>query len=132
MATLTLDRLWLNLMSTGEGIASKHKSMPDELWNNEGDVRTYAGGRQRAVSVEGEVGTFSFVLLEVNNATWDKLRSWKTLAVQVRDMRGRRFFGVFFSVTKARTYPIDLPICALGPIYDVAVTLRVVTMDEGS
>lgn len=51
------------------------------------------------------------------------LRAWQGLAVQFRDRRGQLFNGVFSSVTPNREWP-DL-------LYDVEISLRMITVDVG-
>ncbi|MEV4197008.1 hypothetical protein [Micromonospora globbae] len=127
MATLNLDRVWINRLDTGEAVAAQSWDR-SQSYEKDGEVRTYAGGRQRAISAEGERGTFAFTLRKLPLSAVELLRSWKGLAVQVRDHRGQRWTGVYFTVT-----PLE-PLVPPGPgpyWYDVALTLRTVTAVEG-
>lgn len=123
MATLTLTKVWVNLLSTGDAVSAYSAPGRQRSSAIDGEVVTYAGGRQRAKTRAGEKGSFGFVLREVSLTTITTLEGWKGKPVQVRDHRGQRFFGVFFAVTPTEHKQADL--------YDVALELRTVTVDEG-
>ncbi|MBM0275090.1 hypothetical protein [Micromonospora tarensis] len=123
MATLTLDRVWINRLDTGEAVAAYSGRDRPQTYQADGDVETFAGGRQRAVTIEGEQGTVSLTLRQVPLATVVLLRSWKGLPVQVRDHRGQSWAGVFFTVTPSELTETNW--------YDVAITVRTVTVAEG-
>lgn len=122
MASVTLTKLWINRLDTGEAVSAQSGGRAVS-YEDAGEVRTYAGGRQRSITQEGERGAFAFVLRDVPLATVDKLRTWKGLAVQVRDHRGQRWFGVFRTVTPAEHKDPNL--------YDVALTVQTITAAEG-
>jgi hypothetical protein len=124
MATITLDRTWLNLLVSGDAVSAFTDPDRSTAFSRPVDVKHYAGGRQRSVAIVGESGTVSFRLIEVTWATVEKLRTWSGQVVQVRDNRGRLFVGTWADVTPAdMPYRIDA--------YAVALTLRLVTADEG-
>ena len=123
MATLKLSKIWVNLASSGQAVASASAPGRPESYQIGGEVRTYAGGRQRAITRKGEAGTYEFRLLLLDRDAVETLRDWTGQLVQVRDNRGRRYFGVYFGlgVVEQRgrsTWHVD-------------ITLRVVTVDEG-
>lgn len=124
MAVLALSKLFVNLISTGDSVSAY--SAPDRpaVYQNAVEVRTNAGGRRRAFTVEGEEGTFSFVMIDMLRAQIDLLRSWKGLTVQVRDNRGRLFNGVFAAVGENERFNEPT-------LYDVPITLLVVSQDAG-
>lgn len=128
MAAVTLDRVWINHLDTGEAVSAKSFDR-SQSYDQDGEVRTFAGGRQRAFTVEGERGSFSFTLRKVSLETVEVLRSWKGLPVQVRDHRGQRWVGVFFEVTPVE--PAVAPGAPSSYWYDVAIPLRTVTAAEG-
>ncbi|MFI5833218.1 hypothetical protein ACIA5A_06025 [Micromonospora sp. NPDC051300] len=97
MATLTLTRLWINLLADGSAI-SAYSSDRSRSYTVPTDVRTYAGGRQRAVTAEGAKRQFEFTLTPVIAATVTQLEAWAGQTVQVRDHRGQRFYGVYATV----------------------------------
>lgn len=124
MATLLLDRMWLNLLPTGEPLSAYGQIGRTSEFSLEGEVRSYAGGRQRSVTVEGERSSYSFTLQDLTLVQLELLRSWFGLSVQVRDHRGQVFRGVILAVSVAeRTYELDL--------YEVSVTVRATTIAEG-
>lgn len=123
MTTLTLTKMFVNLLATGASVAAQSNGRQSGF-SNIGDVKQLAGERFRSVTVAGEAGVFSFVLLEVPVADVELLRAWKGQTVQVRDDRGRVFFGTYHQVT-----PTDIDDKKTS--YNVAITLKTVTVDPG-
>jgi len=123
MATMILNKLWLNRLDSGVAISANTSPDRSQAHSIDGDVETMAGGRQRAITTEGEKGQLGYILRGVSLATKDTLRAWKGLAVQVRDHRGQRFYAIITAVAvgewKHRT-----------DLYDVALTLRVITASD--
>lgn len=99
MATLTLVSLFINRVSTGEAVSGRSARGRPEDYSSPGEVRTYAGGRRRSITAAGEAGTYKFTLLLVPRTTVETLRAWQGELVQVRDNKGRRFFGVYHGVS---------------------------------
>lgn len=124
MATLYLDKVWINLIDSGVGIAVFSASGKSLTRSMKGEVRQYAGGRQRSIASKGVKGAFSFTLRDVTQTQIDKLESWLGQAIVLRDTRGRRFFGTLFEYAatdlRSPTY------------YDVSLTLNEVTYTEGT
>lgn len=123
MAMVTLHEVWINLLSTGEAVHA-YSSDRGRVTGMTGDVRQYAGGRQRAVSTEGVKGQFTFKLRDVTDDDIELLKSWYGDPVCVRDYRGRVYFGVFWSLTETERGHIEL--------YDVALTVQEITYVVGS
>lgn len=122
MAALTLTKLWVNLIPDGTAVSaySTDRSRADQ---SDGEVRTYAGGRRRSVTSEGVGTEFAFTMRLLTLTEVETLISWIGETVQVRDHRGQRFFGSFFSVT-----PVEL---AHEPgLWDARIQLQTVTYDE--
>lgn len=124
MATLTLNRLWINLLSTGASVSAYSQHGRPATYEKRGDVRVYAGGRLRSITQEGAPGTFAFVLQDVTRAQITLLRTWAGLPVQVRDNRSRIFNGVFYHVDEAERFNEPT-------LYEVPITLNVITFVEG-
>lgn len=124
MATLNLTALWINRLDTGAAISAQTAVGKPLDHDTDGEVRQYAGGRQRAVLAVGESTTWQPTLVGVTLATKDLLRTWVGVPVQVRDWRGQRYVCVFFRV------PVDEE--REPNLYDVTLTLRLVTVDEES
>jgi hypothetical protein len=123
MATLTLTKTWINLLTSGVAVSGQTARDRPENYTVPGAVRPYAGGRQRAVTSAGVLGTYKFQLLLVSRATVDTLYSWQGLTVQVRDHKGRRFFGVFYGLSIAEIVS--------RATWNVTIDLTVVTATEG-
>lgn len=123
MAQLDLTKVWINLMATGAAVSAYSAPARSRQHDQTGNVRTYAGGRQRSITQVGEHGAFSFTLRDVSLTTIDTLRLWIGLSVQVRDHRSQRFFGVYYAVpiTEARE----------PTLYDVTIALQTITAVEG-
>jgi hypothetical protein len=120
VAILTLTRVWVNRIDTGEAVSAQSGIDRTREHSIVGEVRTYAGGRQRAVTQAGEQGQFQVTLRFLPFATVEKLRTWIGVPVYIRDARGQSFAGVFFTVpvTEHRS-PLD---------YDVTINLRTITV----
>lgn len=123
MPTLTLDKLWVNLDSTGQAVSAFSNSRTAS-YRSLGEVKQLAGGRQRGMKIVGEQGHYSFTILEVPTSDVDTLRSWMGETVQVRNDRGQVFVGIFFEVNPGEVVDIKTK-------YDVAISMRVVTAPEG-
>lgn len=123
MATLTLTKVFINRLDTGVAVSGQSGPGRSQSYDMDGNVRTFAGGRMRAISTDGERGQFPFTLRDVTQATVDTLRSWLAYGVQVRDHRGRRFYGVILSVVVT-----EMPEPTL---YDATVVLQTITAPDG-
>lgn len=123
MATLTLTRVWVNRLDTGASVSAQSGVGRSREHSISGEVRGYAGGRQRAVSQAGERGKFEVTLRFLPAVTVELLRTWVGVPVQIRDARGQRFSGVFFAVPIVEhRSPLD---------YDVTITLSTLTVPDG-
>lgn len=123
MTVLNLSMLWINRLDTGQAIAAASGRDRAQAFATDLSVRTYASGRRRAISVPGEKGELTWRLVAVGQSTKDLLRSWATLAVQVRDHRGQKWFGTYEGITVGEYMRTDL--------YAVTFTLQTVSFDEG-
>lgn len=123
MTILTLTKLWINRMDTGDAISGYTDPGRSREHTVDGEVRTYAGGRQRAITVKGEKGQFEFMVKELTLVDVETLREWIGALVQVRDHRGQRYVGSYFAVS------IEEVRTAL--LYTVAISLQMLTVAEG-
>jgi hypothetical protein len=122
MAMIELNKLWINLLSTGQAIAAP--SLGNESVSGvDGSVRTYAGGRQRYVAREGVGGQLQRTLRLRSASVAALLESWVGQTVLVRDARGQRWWGVFSKVSRRAVKGSD------G--YDLSITVDLVTQDDG-
>lgn len=122
MAILVLTKVFINLLATGEYVAAQSTGR-SQAYSMDGEVQTFAGGRQRFIGKEGEKGQFTVTLRRLTLVQIGTLRSWQGLAVQFRDRRGQLLNGVFSGVSVAREWP-DL-------LYDVEIQLKMVTVGVG-
>lgn len=124
MATLTLDKTWVSLFTTGDSVAGWRTADDDgDEYGVQARVATYAGGRQRGITTEGVSGTWSVSLRGISTADTEKLRTWLGQTVLVRDNRGRKMWGLLATLPR-RTWKEQLD------LYDVTVTIQLVTVVE--
>jgi hypothetical protein len=123
MATLQLTALWVNLMGTGQAVSGQSAPGRTETYTVPGEFRTYSGGRRRSITAAGEAGKYTFTLRTVSRTTVETLRGWAGQTVQVRDNKGRRFFGTYYS--------IDVVEYRADALWDVGISLATVSADEG-
>lgn len=124
MAILALTKVWLNLLSTGVAVSAYSSPGRRHTHAMDGEVRGYAGGRQRSFTVAGEGTTVPFELRDVTAATLLTIRAWTGQAVQFRDHRGQIWTGVYYAQDVAdRDNEINL--------HDVSITLRSITYPDG-
>lgn len=123
MAVLTLTKVWINRLDTGAAVSAQSGVDRTQAFAFDGEVSTWAGGRQRASLADGDKGTFGVTLRLVTLATVEILKAWRGIPVQVRDARGQRFFGTYFGVTIAETREVAY--------YQVSFVLSTLTIVEG-
>lgn len=124
MAVLNLTKVWINRIDTGEAISAQSgidRPMSKEIM---GDVRQYAGGRQRSFTQLGTSGQWQVPLRDITLSTVEMLEEWMGQTVQVRDHRGQIFYGVFFAVPRREHK-------GAPTLYDVTLTFRLVTVPDG-
>lgn len=123
MTVLTLTALWINRLDTTEAVSAQSSRERSQAHSIDMSVRTYSSGRRRAISVAGVHGELSWQLVSVPLATVTKLYGWQGIAVQVRDHRGQKFFGVFGGISVVEYMDTTL--------YSVGFTLQTITYVEG-
>lgn len=127
MVMLTLAATFVNLMATGQAVSGLPRQDRDESYTMAGEVRTYASGRRRSITQVGETGSYKFTLLQVPRSTVDTLRGWQGDLVEVRDGKGRQFYGVFFAVVALEVYAYVTG-CNYTP-WHVTLEVTAVTLD---
>lgn len=122
MATPTLTAVWLtSAADLTSSIQVQTKSIVESP-EVKGDVRVYAGGRLRAVTLAGKPRTIALNLTLVPRATIDQLDAWAGTELLLRDPFGLRRWGVYFTFQRTQhPYP-DLS--------DITLTFNEVTHDE--
>lgn len=123
MATLSLTKTYVNLVSTGAAVSGQSGRGRGEEYAADGEVTTFAGGRRRSITAVGVATKYTFRLLFLPRASVDLLQAWQGQLVQVRDHKGRRFFGVYHQVA------VDEIVSR--STWHVAIGLIAVTSDEG-
>jgi hypothetical protein len=124
MATLTLPKTFINLVSTGAAVSALTVPGRSDDYEVPGESRLYAGGRRRSIVQAGQIATVPITLTLVSTANLAILRSWAGQMVQVRDTLGRRFFGVYRKVSAAE-------VRGGNGEWTVSITLDALTFDEG-
>ncbi|WBB94177.1 hypothetical protein [Verrucosispora sp. WMMC514] len=124
MAAITLNRVWINLVASGEAIAA-YSADRGRSAAVQGETRTYGGGRRRAVTQQGHTDTTTFTLRRITTAQRDRLRDWLGQQIMWRDYRGQLAVGVLFDI-EVREYKTEID------LYDVTTTLHEVTWAEGA
>jgi hypothetical protein len=122
MATLTLTKVFVNLLATGASVSAQSGQGREQDYGMAGQVRTYGGGRQRAVSTFGETTDYAFMLRNVPPADLATLRLWKGETVVVRNHKGEKYYGTYFEL-KAVEYMAD-------NFFDVTIALKGVTATD--
>lgn len=122
MVAITLRQAWINLVATGAGVTAPTTGRGLE-GDVGGEVRGYAGGRQRFIGKEGVSGQFTLTLRLLTLTQVVLLESWRGRLVQVRDHRGQQVFGVYVALTRVEHKNPAL--------YDASIVVRAVTYDEG-
>lgn len=98
MASVTLDKLWLHDAADPATYLALPARVPDEVDSAVGEVRTYAGGRQRVVTRAARPRKLNYELIRVSSSDLETLRGWKGTILLLRDYHGRRLWGVYFEL----------------------------------
>jgi hypothetical protein len=129
MMIVQYTAFWITNTVTQESIGAQ--SDPDRNWQSsvKGEVRTYAGGRQRAVGSLGASTVWQVRLVELTQVQVETLEQWMRQGVTVfaRDHRGQAMYGTFFAVERGE-HPAGLVAYAR---YSAAVEIQYVDVVEG-
>lgn len=123
MASITLSELWLHNGAdladyvTSQGFASQSSDR-----SARGEVRTYAGGRQRIIRRAGTPDRITVTLPSVSRAVVTWLEDHAGQLCLLRDPRGRKIWGTFWTVSVSEKAGSALP--------DVSLELQSVTHSE--
>lgn len=124
---VTLTRMWLTNVVTQEMLGAYSAPDRSQVFAVRGEIRTYAGGRQRAIGSVGMAGQWKFVLVELTTANVTTIKTWMSsgVTVLVRDYRGQYMYGTFFDVSFAEnpnpylTYRADVLVQAVDVVEGV-------------
>lgn len=100
-ATVQLTRTWVSLVSNPAFSVQLDGAVINEAPTVTGEVRQYAGGRQRAVSMVGVANQITVQASLVAKSTMDTLVSWLAQPLLFRDPFGRKYYAVLFSVPRS-------------------------------
>jgi hypothetical protein len=96
MVSMSLGTVWLNSASDlSDFLAVEYVTGIEAAPTQAGEVRTYAGGRLRNVSWDGDQQNLNltFGVLTRSAVRWVERHAGRTIVV--RDPVGRKFFGVY-------------------------------------
>lgn len=99
MATVTLDRCWLNQASNPAVSVGFFSDGRSDNRETPGEVRAYANGRLRLVSRTGSRQTLGVTARNLTPAQVAQLDSWRGAVLLFRDVWGRAVYGTFLSVS---------------------------------
>lgn len=118
------DRMWLTNVVSQEHLGARTEPNRERTDSVRGEIRTYAGGRQRAVGSVGASSGWRFTLVQLGLTEVNVLRTWMESGVTVfaKDHRGQSMYGTFFEVLSAETGYL---------LYSAAITLQHVDVVEG-
>lgn len=125
MAIITLNQSWLQSAGgDASTIITCYSSDRSESRTTNGEVRTYAGGRQRSIALEGKRREFKYSLRDLDQADLDVLAALAGTSCLFRDHLGRKMFCTFFTyeISERRTFGL----------YDVSTTLIEISYDESA
>lgn len=128
MVQIQLTKMFLTNVVSIETLAAQTDPARSQTYSVAGDVRTYAGGRQRGVGSVGLSGSWKFVLVELTLAQIGVMRAWMTAGVTVlaRDHRGQSMYGTFFQVDVGENMGMGT-----SSTYTASIELKSVSVVEG-
>jgi hypothetical protein len=127
---IQLTKFWITSMAESKSIGAQTEDSRSWTTSVRGEVRTYAGGRQRAIGSLGAATVWKVTLVEVPYDEVILLETWmgQGVTVFVRDHRGQSMYATFFSVErqehKSQTYGASR--------YKIAVEFHQVDVVEGA
>jgi hypothetical protein len=128
MVQIQLTKMFLTNVVSIETLAAQTDPARSQTYSVAGDVRTYAGGRQRGVGSVGLSGSWKFVLVELTLTQIGVMRAWMTAGVTVlaRDHRGQSMYGTFFQVDVGENMGMGT-----AATYTASIELKSVSVVEG-
>lgn len=108
MTSVTLAKFWITNVTTSEMIGAF--SDPARTWTSTvvGGVRTYAGGRLRAVGTLGHLIVWKVTLVELTQAQLETIETWMAQGATIfaRDARGQSLYGAVFEVDRVENFGV--------------------------
>jgi hypothetical protein len=99
MAAVQLSALWLHTASDLSDSMTLGQNAEAEELSKPGEVRTYAGGRHRAVKRAGTTTVLRITAPFMTRGDYLSLQDRVGVKQMLRDQRGRKLWGVFWQVT---------------------------------
>lgn len=99
MASIVLDRAWVNLASSPALSVSFFTTGRGDTRQTLGSVRPYANGRLRAISRSVSQQSLTVTGRLLTPAQLVTLDGWRGQVVLFRDVWGRKLYGTFFNLT---------------------------------
>jgi hypothetical protein len=124
-----LTKMFLANIVTQELLSAQTVPSKSQSFGVKGEIRTYAGGRQRAIGSTGMSGQWQFTLVELSQTNTETLKTWMSSGVTVlaRDHRGQSMYGTFFDLGIAENMTQLYPTAS----YTAQITLQAVDVVEG-
>ena len=123
-------KTWITDTVTQAQVSGQVEAPASPAYGVRGEIRSYVGGRQRAIGRAGTSGTWSFRMLELLAGSVSLLEQWMAAGTTVfaRNHLGDSMYGVFFAVE-----PVPVKAAAPGPsaAWSVTIELRMVDVVEG-
>lgn len=123
MAQVILDKLWLHLADDLGTYLALPVQPVAETDAADAEVRRYGRGRDVLVVRPGQTRTIPITLRRVSWADLQTLRSWTGRLLMLRDLNGRKAFGVYRQVDATDVRAEQLA-------ETVSLTFQTVTYDE--
>jgi hypothetical protein len=111
VADVTLSRLWLHRADDLETFLTFDAFTISPVTAKIGSVRTLAGGRRRAVSRPGISTVLAVAVVATDRDSRETLESWIGTPLLLRDARGRKVWGTYFStraIERPPTHFVDV------------------------
>lgn len=124
-----LQAFWLANTVTGELMSFYTGEDRSRQASVKGEIRTYAGGRQRAVGSAGASTSWKVPLVEVTAAELANLELWmeQGIVVLARDHLGQYMYGTFFDVSSTANKAVNYT----GVTWNAEITINAVDVVEG-
>ena len=98
MASVTLDSIWMHDADDYSDFVQARAGSINVVSGSDGEVRTYAGGRQRLIRGPAQPRTLTVTLPNIERDVLDDVESRRGTVQMIRDGRGRVVFGTFFDL----------------------------------
>ena len=98
MASVTLDSIWMHDADDHTDFVRARAGSINVVSGADGQVRTYAGGRQRLIRGPAQPRTMSVTMSNIERDAVNDIEQRRGTVQMLRDGRGRVVFGAFFDL----------------------------------